>query len=150
MQSISPNIHKMVLCDSSVFVFVCLCRNEDSSKCPLRTMPAADGKWLFICHLNRPKMFVEMDIEVHREGMLIHNRSLLVEMVCKLFYYKLFYYGTCYFFDYNQGSAFNMQKKFRVANSSVPQMHICGLWEEARVPREKTAQNNSTVKFPGP
>lgn len=68
-----------------VFVFVSLSRNENSSRCPLRTIPAAHGKQLFICHLNQTKMFVEMDIQVHRKGMLIHNRSLLVDMVCKLF-----------------------------------------------------------------
>lgn len=78
------NKHNMALVDPSVFVSVSLCRNENSSRCPLRTIPTAHGKQLFICHLNRTKMFVQMDIQVHRKGMLIHNRSLLVEMVCKL------------------------------------------------------------------
>lgn len=94
MCSISLNTHEMVLCDPSEFVFVSLIRNENSSRCPLRTIPAADSKRLFICHLSRIKMFVQMDIQVHREGMLIHNRSLLVEMVCKLFCCKLCY-GIC-------------------------------------------------------
>ncbi|XP_003966434.1 erythropoietin receptor [Takifugu rubripes] len=56
-------------------------QNENSSRCPLRSIPAAHGKRLFICHLNQPKMFVQMDMQVHRKGMLIYNRSLLVEMV---------------------------------------------------------------------
>uniref|UniRef100_A0A8C4GN12 Erythropoietin receptor n=1 Tax=Dicentrarchus labrax TaxID=13489 RepID=A0A8C4GN12_DICLA len=56
-------------------------QNENSSRCPLRTVPAAGGKRLFICHLNRTQMFVQMDIQVHREGVLIHNRSLLIELV---------------------------------------------------------------------
>lgn len=64
-------------------------RNENSSRCPLRAHPAAGGKRLFSCHLNRTQLFVQLDIQVHREGMLIHNRNLLIELVCKLFYYKL-------------------------------------------------------------
>lgn len=56
-------------------------QNENSSRCPLRVLPAAGGKRLFICHLNRTQMFVQMDIEVHRERTLIHNRSLLIELV---------------------------------------------------------------------
>ncbi|XP_037649156.1 erythropoietin receptor [Sebastes umbrosus] len=55
--------------------------NENSSRCPLRALPAADGKRLYVCHLNQTKMFVQMDIRVHREEMLIHNRSLLIELV---------------------------------------------------------------------
>ncbi|XP_040012964.1 erythropoietin receptor [Xiphias gladius] len=56
-------------------------QNENSSRCPLKALPAAGGKRLFICHLNRTQMFVQMDIQVHREGRLIHNRSLLIELV---------------------------------------------------------------------
>lgn len=55
--------------------------NEDTSQCPLRLVPAADGKTLFVCHLNQTQMFVTMDIQVHRDTKLIHNRSLLVELV---------------------------------------------------------------------
>lgn len=60
-----------------------LSRNENSSRCPLSAVPAAGGKMLIVCHLNRIQMFVQMDIQVHREGILIHNRSLLIELVCK-------------------------------------------------------------------
>ncbi|KAM6965863.1 erythropoietin receptor [Tautogolabrus adspersus] len=56
-------------------------QNEHSNSCPLRVLHAAGGKRLFMCHLNRTQMFVQMDIEVLREGTLIHNRSLLVELV---------------------------------------------------------------------
>ncbi|AWP18441.1 putative erythropoietin receptor [Scophthalmus maximus] len=56
-------------------------QNERSSSCPLRTLPAADGKMLFICHLNQTQMFVQMDIQVRRAGRLIHNRSLLIELL---------------------------------------------------------------------
>ncbi|KAM4531780.1 erythropoietin receptor [Odontesthes bonariensis] len=56
-------------------------QNENGSMCPLRVVPAAGGKRLFVCHLNRVQMFVEMDIQVRRDGRLIHNRSLLVELV---------------------------------------------------------------------
>ncbi|XP_068606227.1 erythropoietin receptor [Brachionichthys hirsutus] len=53
----------------------------NSSRCPLSVLPAAKGKRLFSCHLNRTQMFVEMDIKVQRDGTLIHNRSLLIELV---------------------------------------------------------------------
>ncbi|XP_028268649.1 erythropoietin receptor [Parambassis ranga] len=56
-------------------------QNENSSGCPLRVVPAAGGKRLFVCHLNKTRMFVQMDIRVHREGVLIHNRSLLIDLV---------------------------------------------------------------------
>ncbi|CAK6960269.1 erythropoietin receptor [Scomber scombrus] len=56
-------------------------QNENSSKCPLRTLHTAGGKRLYICHLNRIQMFVEMDIQVHREAILIHNRRVLVELL---------------------------------------------------------------------
>ncbi|XP_029293526.1 erythropoietin receptor [Cottoperca gobio] len=56
-------------------------QNENSSRCPLRALPAAGGKRLFVCHLNQTQMFVQMDIQVHREGRLIHNRSLFIELV---------------------------------------------------------------------
>ncbi|XP_069005923.1 erythropoietin receptor [Embiotoca jacksoni] len=56
-------------------------QNENSSRCPLSVVPAAGGKRLFVCHLNRIQMFVQMDIQVHREKTLIHNRSLFIEFV---------------------------------------------------------------------
>lgn len=63
------------------YTFTYTYQNENSSRCPLRALPAAGGKRLFICHLNQIKMFVQMDIQVHREGVLIHNRSLLIDLV---------------------------------------------------------------------
>ncbi|CAB1420575.1 unnamed protein product [Pleuronectes platessa] len=56
-------------------------QNENSSRCPLRAVPAADGKMLFVCHMNQTQIFVMMDIQVHRETKLIHNRSLYIELV---------------------------------------------------------------------
>ncbi|XP_074552593.1 erythropoietin receptor [Halichoeres trimaculatus] len=56
-------------------------QNENSNRCPLRVHHAAGGKMLFVCQLNQTQMFVQMDIEVHRETALIYNRSLLVELV---------------------------------------------------------------------
>lgn len=79
-------MHARILHHSVFLLFSVLRRNENSSKCPLRALPEAGGKLLFACHLNRTQMFVQMDIEIHREGTLIHNRSLLIELVCKLFY----------------------------------------------------------------
>ncbi|KAE8283655.1 Thrombopoietin receptor [Larimichthys crocea] len=63
------------------YYFTYTYQNENGSRCPLTVMPADGGKRLFVCHLNRAQMFVEMDIKVHREGVLLHNRSLLVELV---------------------------------------------------------------------
>ncbi|XP_029364168.1 erythropoietin receptor [Echeneis naucrates] len=59
-------------------------QKENSSRCPLRVLPAAGGKRLFFCHLNQTQMFVQMDVQVYREGMLIHNRSLLIELLLLL------------------------------------------------------------------
>ncbi|XP_035036759.1 erythropoietin receptor [Hippoglossus stenolepis] len=56
-------------------------QNEKSNRCPLTAVPAADGKLLFVCHLNQTQMFVLMDIQVHRETKRIHNRSLCIELV---------------------------------------------------------------------
>uniref|UniRef100_A0A1A8NW76 Erythropoietin receptor n=1 Tax=Nothobranchius rachovii TaxID=451742 RepID=A0A1A8NW76_9TELE len=56
-------------------------QNENGSRCPLTVAPAAGGKKLFVCHLDRIQMFVQLDIQVHRERVLIHNRSLLIELV---------------------------------------------------------------------
>ncbi|MEQ2254554.1 hypothetical protein ILYODFUR_004881 [Ilyodon furcidens] len=56
-------------------------QNENSSMCPLEVLPAAGGKRLFICRLTRVQMFVQLDVQVHREGMQIHNRSLLIELL---------------------------------------------------------------------
>ncbi|CAG5897370.1 unnamed protein product [Menidia menidia] len=38
-------------------------QNENSSTCPLRVLPAAGGKKLFVCHLNRIQMFVQMEAD---------------------------------------------------------------------------------------
>ncbi|KAK0143672.1 Erythropoietin receptor [Merluccius polli] len=56
-------------------------QQENSSRCPLRTQRAPHGKRRFICHLNRTQMFVQMDINVRRDGLMIHNRSLLIDLV---------------------------------------------------------------------
>lgn len=60
-----------------------LSRNENSSTCHLTVVPMAGGKQLFVCHLNQIPMFAQLDVQVHREGIQIYNRSLLVELVCK-------------------------------------------------------------------
>uniref|UniRef100_A0A3Q3Q0X1 Erythropoietin receptor n=1 Tax=Monopterus albus TaxID=43700 RepID=A0A3Q3Q0X1_MONAL len=63
------------------YTFTYTYQNENSSSCPLIVLPAAGGKRRFVCHLDRTQLFVQMDIEVHREGRLIHNRSLHIELV---------------------------------------------------------------------
>ncbi|KAM9843517.1 erythropoietin receptor isoform 2-T2 [Aulostomus maculatus] len=56
-------------------------QDENSSKCPLRVLQAAGRKRLYVCHLNQPQMFVKMDIKVYREEKLIHNRSVLIDLL---------------------------------------------------------------------
>lgn len=56
-------------------------KNENSSICPLDVLPSAGGKRLFVCRLKRVQMFVQLDIQVYREGIQIHNRSLLIELL---------------------------------------------------------------------
>ncbi|KAM4535080.1 erythropoietin receptor [Fundulus diaphanus] len=56
-------------------------QNEKNSTCPLEVLPAAGGKRLFVCHLNRVQMFVQLDVQVQREGVQIYNRSLLIELL---------------------------------------------------------------------
>ncbi|XP_077355444.1 erythropoietin receptor [Festucalex cinctus] len=56
-------------------------KNENSSKCPLTAHHTEEGKKLYICLLKHASMFVQMDIKIHREGKLIHNRSLLAELL---------------------------------------------------------------------
>ncbi|XP_056262895.1 erythropoietin receptor [Pseudoliparis swirei] len=56
-------------------------QNENASSCPLSALPAAGGKRLFVCRLDRPQMFVQMDVRVRREETLIHSRSLFIELV---------------------------------------------------------------------
>ncbi|KAM9780444.1 erythropoietin receptor [Neosynchiropus ocellatus] len=56
-------------------------QNENSSRCPLATVPTAGGGRLYVCHLKQTQMFVKMDVRVQRRGVLIHNRSLLIELL---------------------------------------------------------------------
>ncbi|XP_061741559.1 erythropoietin receptor [Nerophis ophidion] len=56
-------------------------QNEKTRRCPLTVYRAKSGKKFLVCHLNRTQMFVQMDIQVHRQTRLVHNRSLLVELV---------------------------------------------------------------------
>ncbi|XP_068434896.1 erythropoietin receptor [Clinocottus analis] len=56
-------------------------QEENASSCPLRALPAAGGKTLFVCHMDRLQMFIQMDVRVHRKGVLIHSRSLLIELL---------------------------------------------------------------------
>ncbi|KAK9535615.1 hypothetical protein VZT92_007987 [Zoarces viviparus] len=56
-------------------------QQENSSRCPLRALPLAGGKRLFVCHLTQTQLFVQMDLEVHREERLIHHRSLFIELL---------------------------------------------------------------------
>ncbi|XP_077414658.1 erythropoietin receptor [Vanacampus margaritifer] len=55
--------------------------NENSSKCPLTAHQTEEGKKLYICHFNHTIMFVQMDIEIHHDKKMIHNRSLLMELL---------------------------------------------------------------------
>ncbi|XP_032443492.1 erythropoietin receptor [Xiphophorus hellerii] len=56
-------------------------QNENGSTCALQVLRSAGGKRLFVCRLDRVQMFVQLDIRVYREGIQIHNRSLLIELL---------------------------------------------------------------------
>lgn len=62
------------------YTFTYTYQNERSSRCPLKVLHLARSKRLYVCHLNQTQMFVQMHIQVNREGRPIHNRSLLIEL----------------------------------------------------------------------
>ncbi|XP_072299696.1 erythropoietin receptor [Eucyclogobius newberryi] len=62
------------------YSFIYTYQNERSSKCPLKSLHLTSGRKLYVCHLNQTQMFVQMDIQVNREGRPVHNRSLLIEL----------------------------------------------------------------------
>lgn len=62
------------------YSFIYKYKNERSSKCPLKAFHLTNGKKLYVCRLNQTQMFVQMDIQVNREGRPIHNRSLQIDL----------------------------------------------------------------------
>lgn len=54
-------------------------QDDRRKTCPLKVFHLTNGKKLYVCHLNKTQMFVEMDIQVNRTGRLLHNRSLQIE-----------------------------------------------------------------------
>ncbi|KAM6957883.1 erythropoietin receptor [Aplochiton taeniatus] len=58
-------------------------QKEDSNRCLLRTFPVAGNRRLYVCQLHQTQMFVPLDIQVHRDDLLLYNRSLLIELVCE-------------------------------------------------------------------
>ncbi|XP_017291147.1 erythropoietin receptor [Kryptolebias marmoratus] len=56
-------------------------QKENSSTCRLRAVQVVGGKRLFVCRLERIQMFVQLDVQVHREGVQLYNRSLFVDLV---------------------------------------------------------------------
>ncbi|XP_061557480.1 erythropoietin receptor isoform X2 [Phycodurus eques] len=61
------------------YSFIYTYQNENGSECPLTVHNMSGGKKLYSCHLDQACMFVQMDIQIRRDGNLIHNRSLQVE-----------------------------------------------------------------------
>ncbi|XP_020793642.1 erythropoietin receptor isoform X2 [Boleophthalmus pectinirostris] len=61
------------------YSFIYRYQNEHNSTCPLKVFHLTNGRKLYVCHLNQTQLFVQMDIEVNRNGKLIHNRTLLIE-----------------------------------------------------------------------
>ncbi|XP_029014469.1 erythropoietin receptor isoform X2 [Betta splendens] len=62
------------------YTFTYSYQNENSSRCRLRAEPAG-GRRLFLCHLNRTKMFVQMFVHISRDGKPVYNRSLLIDQL---------------------------------------------------------------------
>lgn len=71
-----------------------LCRNENSSECAVTALPAAGGKRLYFCRLSQTQLFVPLDIRVFRDDLLIHNRSLFIEVVCELEFWLWVTFGN--------------------------------------------------------
>uniref|UniRef100_A0A4W5JTM2 Erythropoietin receptor n=1 Tax=Hucho hucho TaxID=62062 RepID=A0A4W5JTM2_9TELE len=63
------------------YSFIYTYQNENSSKCAVTALPAAGGKRLYFCRLSQTQLFVPLDIRVFRDNLLIHNRSLFIEVV---------------------------------------------------------------------
>uniref|UniRef100_A0A4W5PQT7 Erythropoietin receptor n=1 Tax=Hucho hucho TaxID=62062 RepID=A0A4W5PQT7_9TELE len=63
------------------YSFIYTYQNENSSECAVTALPAAGGKRLYFCRLSRTQLFVPLDIRVFRDDLLIHNRSLFIEVV---------------------------------------------------------------------
>uniref|UniRef100_A0AAV2KGA3 Fibronectin type-III domain-containing protein n=1 Tax=Knipowitschia caucasica TaxID=637954 RepID=A0AAV2KGA3_KNICA len=55
-------------------------QNERSRVCPLKTLHLTSARKMYVCQLNKTQMFVQMDIQVNRDGRPFHNRSLLIEL----------------------------------------------------------------------
>ncbi|XP_056144010.1 erythropoietin receptor [Lampris incognitus] len=62
------------------YTFTYTYQNENSSRCPVSVLTTVGGKRLYVCQLNQTQLFVQMDIQVHRDSLLIHSRSLLIEL----------------------------------------------------------------------
>nr|APG32502.1 erythropoietin receptor [Plecoglossus altivelis] len=55
--------------------------NEKSNSCNVTSWPAVGGKQLFLCRLSYTQCFVPLDVQVQRDGQLIHNRSFFMDLV---------------------------------------------------------------------
>ncbi|KAL0993010.1 hypothetical protein UPYG_G00102120 [Umbra pygmaea] len=63
------------------YSFIYKYQNENSNMCNVTALPAAGSKILYFCRLSQTQLFVPLDIQVFRDELLIHNRSLHVELV---------------------------------------------------------------------
>ncbi|XP_062310402.1 erythropoietin receptor [Osmerus eperlanus] len=55
--------------------------NENSNRCNVTSLPLVGGKQLYLCRLSQTQFFVPLDVQVQRNGLLIHNRSLFMDLV---------------------------------------------------------------------
>ncbi|XP_010873264.2 erythropoietin receptor [Esox lucius] len=62
------------------YSFIYTYQNENSSECNVTALPAAGGRILYFCRLSQTQLFVPLDIQVFRDGLLIHNRRLHIEL----------------------------------------------------------------------
>ncbi|KAJ7992677.1 hypothetical protein DPEC_G00281160 [Dallia pectoralis] len=63
------------------YSFIYTYQNENSSECNVTAQPAEGSKNLYFCRLSQTQLFAPVDIQVFRDGLLIHNRSLHIEYV---------------------------------------------------------------------
>lgn len=63
------------------YTFTYTYQNENSHLCTVTSLSVGGGKQLYLCRLAQVQFFVPLDIQVLQDGLAIHNRSLLVELV---------------------------------------------------------------------
>ncbi|KAJ8404174.1 hypothetical protein AAFF_G00339470 [Aldrovandia affinis] len=63
------------------YTFLYKYQNDNNSACAVAAQPAGGNRTRYICKLSTVKHFVPLDLTVFRNGALLHNRSLSIDLV---------------------------------------------------------------------